>query len=170
MLITEAYRAQQVKLHENAGYGVASLAHAPAVLSALYEARVSTLLDYGAGKGRLGDALRPHGVTVIEYDPARPGWDAAPEPCEFVACIDVLEHIEPELLDAVLDDLRRVTVRHGLFTVHTGPAAKTLPDGRNAHLIQKPWEWWAARLVPRFNIVGFEQYPEGFRVTVDNGR
>ena len=67
------------------------------------------------------------------YEPSRPDWAATPQAAERVACIDVLEHIEPDLLDNVLDDLQRVTKRWGIFTVHTGLAKRILPDGRNAH-------------------------------------
>jgi len=54
----------------------------------------------------------------------RPDGLRDPSPASFVACIDVLEHIEPELLDNVLDDLRRVTAQIGVFTVHTGRCAE----------------------------------------------
>ena len=29
----------------------------------------------------------------------------------------------------------------------TGPAEKMLPDGRNAHLIQQPKQWWLDKVV-----------------------
>ena len=163
-LISEDYREQQRKLHERADYGVASLHYAPLVAQALERAQVDELLDYGAGKGRLAQALqeivkRP--LKVHHYDPAISQWSAAPQPCGFVACIDVLEHIEPELLDNVLDDLKRVTAGLGVFTVHCGPAVKVLSDGRNAHLTQQPVEWWKERLGARFELVSTNSLPEG---------
>src|SRR5690606_1798114 len=112
-LISEAYRRMQQQLHENPDYGVASLTYAPLVAQYLEVTGATELLDYGAGKGRLGMALKERlnrPLTVHHYDPAIPEWSAPPQPCAFVACIDVLEHIEPELLDHVLDDLRRVTL------------------------------------------------------------
>ena len=66
------------------------------------------MLDYGAGKGRLGEALRkmlPNPPVIHCYDPAAPEWAGEPAPCEMVVCIDVLEHVEPGYLDPVLDDL-----------------------------------------------------------------
>jgi hypothetical protein len=155
-LISEQYREQQRKLHERADYGLASVLYAPLVAEPLERAGADELLDYGAGKGRLAPALeeivkRP--LKVHHYEPANPEWAADPQPCKFVACIDVLEHIEPELLDNVLDDLKRVTASLGVFTVHCGPAVRVLPDGRNAHLTQQPIEWWQARLATRFDIV-----------------
>lgn len=163
-LISEAYRDIQRTLHEKAGYGLASVHYAPLVARAVEAAGASELLDYGAGKGRLGPALEEilgRALTVHHYDPAIPEWSAPPQPCRFVACIDVLEHIEHEMLDNVLDDLKRVTVGLGIFTVHEGPAARILPDGRNAHLIQQPREWWRARLESRFDVLSVTAISHG---------
>lgn len=169
-LISEEYRALQRKLHENPEYGVASVEYAPLVADILKMVGAAELLDYGAGKGRLGQALRERfglRLQIHHYDPAVPEWSAAPEPCRFVACIDVLEHIEPERLDNVLDDLRRVTLGVGVFTVHTGRAAKILPDGRNAHLIQRPPAWWLPKFMERFELLSFNRMPQGFWVGVE---
>lgn len=172
-LISEEYRQMQQKLHENPGYGVASVQYAPLVAGVLKMTGSTELLDYGAGKGRLGFALQEHlqrPLKIYHYDPAIPRWSAPPAPCGFVACIDVLEHIEPALLDNVLDDLKRVTAGAGVFTVHTGPAAKVLLDGRNAHLIQQPAKWWLPRLLERFELVTFNVMPQGFWVGVERSK
>jgi hypothetical protein len=169
-LISEEYRRMQQQLHENPKYGMASLEYAPLVAQAIEQLGVSEILDYGAGKGRLGGALRgriQRPLTIHHYDPAIPEWSASPAPCGFVACIDVLEHIEPGLLDNVLDDLKRVTTGVGVFTVHTGAAVKVLPDGRNAHLIQQPPSWWLPRIMERFDLVTFNRMPQGFWVGVE---
>jgi hypothetical protein len=169
-LISEDYRGMQEKLHENPDYGVASLDYAPLVAQVIEVTGARELLDYGAGKGRLGQTLRQQMQTppaIRHYDPAIPAWSARAEPCQLVACIDVLEHIEPALLDNVLDDLQRVTARAGVFTVHTGAAVKVLPDGRNAHLIQQPPAWWLPRLMSRFELVTFNKMDMGFWVLVE---
>jgi len=169
-LISEDYRQMQQKLHENPLYGTASLEYAPLVAKIIESTQCGEMLDYGAGKGRLGVALRQHlqrPLTVHHYDPAIPQWSAPPAPCEFVACIDVLEHIEPHLLDNVLDDLQRVVAGIGVFTVHCYPAVKVLPDGRNAHLIQQPPAWWLPRFMQRFDLVTFNRMPQGFWVGVE---
>jgi hypothetical protein len=175
-LITEEYREMQRKLHENPKYGVASLAYAPIIAQVIGQLRTAELLDatelldYGAGKGRLGQALHEHIKTPLKvhhYDPAVPLWSRPPEPCNLVACVDVLEHIEPNLLDNVLDDLKRVTLRYGIFTVHTQAAQKVLPDGRNAHLIQQPTHWWLPKITERFELVVFNRMLMGFWVLVE---
>lgn len=170
-VITPAYRAMQSQLHAtNPGYGVASVEAAPIVATLIEHFGVDELLDYGAGKGRLGQTLaskcrRP--VRLRHYDPAIEAWAATPEPAEMVASIDVLEHVEPECLDAVLDDLQRVTLRLGFFAVHTGAAKKILADGRNAHLIQQPPSWWLPKIMQRFELLKFLRDKNGFYVLVE---
>lgn len=169
-LISDEYREMQRKLHENPEYGFASVHYAPLVADIIKAVGATEMLDYGAGKGRLGKTLREKfnlQLTIHHYDPAVPEWSAPPEPCGFVACIDVLEHIEPDLIDNVLDDLKRVTIGAGVFTVHTGQAVKTLPDGRNAHLIQQPPNWWLSKILERFDLVTFNRMPKGFWVAVE---
>lgn len=169
-LISEDYRKLQQQLHQNPDYGVASVHYAPLVAEVLDAVGANELLDYGAGKGRLGMTLKQHiqrPLTIHHYDPAIPEWSSPAKPCGFVACIDVLEHIEPDLLDNVLDDLARVTAGVGVFTVHTGPAVKLLPDGRNAHLIQKPPSWWLPKFMARFELVTFNRMPMGFWIAVE---
>ncbi len=168
-LITDAYRAQQAQLHQNPDYGTASVHFAPFVADVMQALNATELLDYGAGKGRLHQALTPllkWPLTVTHYDPAIPEWSAIPEPSNFVTCIDMLEHVEPPLIDNVLDDLQRVTAGFAVFTVHTGPAMKKLADGRNAHLIQQPPAWWLPTMLARFELVQFNRVENGFVVVV----
>jgi hypothetical protein len=73
----------------------------------------------------------------------------------------VLEHIEPELLENVLQDLGKITKKFGFFSVHTGPAIKVLTDGRNAHLIQEPSSWWLKRLTDYFEIQQLQTLSDG---------
>ena len=151
-LISEEYRQMQADLHKDAHYGIASAMYAPLVDLVIAQNQIKELLDYGAGKCRLKDSLTEY-VKYYAYEPSNPDLAETPEPRELVCCIDVLEHIEPDCLDDVLDDLKRLVLKYGLFTIHTGPAMKILPDGRNAHLTQEPWSWWQDKLEERFKIV-----------------
>lgn len=171
-LISEQYREQQRALHDAGNYGVTAAKYAPKVERLIEANNVSTLLDYGAGsKLSLMRAIadrrklnRP--FRYVPYEPAVKKYADPPDPAEMVTCIDVLEHIEPELLDNVLDDLARVTVGIGFFTVSCVPASKTLPDGRNAHLIQMPAAWWLPKLLQRFELHTFQRQHGGFAVLV----
>ena len=169
-LITEEYRRMQQEMHRDVNYGVASLHFAPLVANLIKSVGAKELLDYGSGKGRLAfalDEILDEPLKINHYEPAIPEWSQPPEPCDLVTCIDVLEHIEPVLLDNVLDDLKRVTARFGFFTVHTKKAGKVLPDGRNAHLIQQPPSWWLPKFMERFELATFNRIPQGFYVIVE---
>lgn len=171
MLITDDYREVQRKLHENPDYGRASEAYAPLVAKMIDQFEVDELLDYGAGKLRLLKTIADKRLVsrrfrYVPYEPADERYSERPMPCEMVTCIDVLEHVEPDCLDDVLDDLQRITARIGFFTVHCGPAAKVLPDGRNAHLIQEGLAFWVPRLDQRFEIQTVQRMPQGFWVLV----
>lgn len=167
MLISEEYRKEQEHLHQNPNYGVASVTFAPIVTHLINTLQVDEMLDYGAGKGRLAHSIKPgRAVQIALYDPAMPDYCDDPEPSEFVTCIDVLEHIEPDCLDSVLDDLKRVTLHYGFFTIHTGPAVKVLQDGRNAHLTQEDYRWWMPKLWSRFHVHQMTNTQSGFTVLV----
>lgn len=153
MSISAAYLEQQKKLHENANYGVASIQYAPLVSEICNKLEVQHLLDWGCGKGRLFQNIKvDHKMKLQAYDPAVERFSTSPVPAEMVTCIDVLEHIEPELLDDTLDELASLTEAVAFLTIHTGPAVKVLSDGRNAHLTQQPMEWWLPKLWERFDI------------------
>lgn len=170
MKITPDYLAEQQKLHQNPAYGVASLAFAPIVAQLIRDNGWLSVSDYGAGKRRLREGLARAGVEVDyrPYDPAFPGY-GEPQAADLVCCIDVLEHVEPDCVAAVLDDLQKIMPRFGFFSIHTGAATKVLSDGRNAHLIQKPPSWWLQRLCPRFEIHHLQAHNlmgQGFWVVV----
>jgi hypothetical protein len=163
-LISEAYRLEQERLHSMGNYGVMGEQYAPMVNKIIEGMGVFHLLDYGCGSRlSLGKALKSgRKLTYQAYDPGVPAYSAQPVPAEMVACIDVLEHIEPECLLAVLDDLKRLTLGVLFATIATGPAAKTLSDGRNAHLIQQPIEWWFPQLIERWDLQSLVRDEHGF--------
>jgi hypothetical protein len=62
----------QEELHRNPNYGVASVQYAPVVADILKQVGAPELLDYGAGKGRLGETLKtlmPNPPQIRHYDP-----------------------------------------------------------------------------------------------------
>jgi FkbM family methyltransferase len=168
MLITEQYRAEQAALHAKGNYGTAALQYGGVVAELLDSTGARSLLDYGCGSKRsLLQALKlPDDIVYEGYDPAIPDYARAPMPAELVTCIDVLEHIEPNLLDNVLDHLGELCDPYGFFTVHTGPAMKVLTDGRNAHLTQEGPDWWLPRFKQRFDVLSLHPIPSGFALVV----
>ncbi|NQU60858.1 MAG: hypothetical protein HQ512_06980 [Rhodospirillales bacterium] len=168
-MISEDYRAMNKAMHEaRPEYGISGKKYAQLVQELLqsppFNGQGCTVLDYGCGKSTLRTALtklegdiHTNDKTWQDYDPCIPGKDAAPKPADLVVCTDVLEHIEPEFLDAVLDDLKRLTKKSLFVLVATRPAKKTLADGRNAHLTIEPVKWWVPKLMERFDLVFFKQ-------------
>lgn len=166
-LISANYRSLNAQLHrENLAYGVGGGKHAGTVIKLAESLKVRSILDYGCGKGYLGKALAEHGIPIWEYDPAIPGKDESPRPADLVVSTDVLEHVEPERLHLVLDDLRRCVRKVGYFVIHTGPAAKQLPDGRNTHLIQRGADWWRKRLADFFEVAKIFKAGSALQVVV----
>ena len=159
-MISEEYREHNKKLHEQPEYGHDGGRWASHLIKACKEAGFDTLLDYGCGKGTLKKAINnatPF-LKVSEYDPAIEGKDQLPEPVDMVFCGDVLEHIEPEYLDDVLADIARCTGKMAILYIATNPATKTLPDGRNAHLIQENMHWWFNKVSEHLEITACEIY------------
>ena len=155
-LISEEYRKIQQDLHadESVVYGTASRVYAPLVSQIVNKMIVTHVLDYGCGHklNLLNNLEIGHKLTYQAYDPAVEEFADRPVPAQMVCCIDVLEHIEPEYLDNVLDDLRKLTEVILFCSIDLAPARKTLSDGRNAHLIQEPMEWWLPKLWERFEL------------------
>jgi len=158
--ISHEYLEQQKLLHQNPHYGIASLSFAPIVADFIRQMEVRTVSDYGAGKKNLLVGLKNAGIDSIEYYPYDPVFEEYGQPCsaDLVCCIDVLEHIEPDKLEEVLIELAKITVNFGFFSIHMGPAAKILSDGRNAHLIQESSSWWLPRLTKYFEILHLQSH------------
>ena len=150
--LSQYYKEQLQTLHsKSSSWGsTAHVAGAERVQEIADTFNLTDVLDYGCGKGVLKDSLK--GLVVKEYDPGIPGKDSIPEPRELVACIDVLEHVEPKYIEAVIQDLKRVILRKGFFLISLIPAIAKLPDGRNAHILLESPEWWNTLISKYFTV------------------
>ena len=154
MLITDAYREQNAVMHLSKPlYGTSGSMHVETVTDLARRYSAQSILDYGCGKGTLKHALPEDLAPMVrEYDPAIPGKAGWPLPADLVVCGDVMEHVEPECLAAVIGHLYGLAKVLLYAEIATVPAHKTLPDGRNAHLIVEPMDWWISRLCPPFRL------------------
>jgi 2-polyprenyl-3-methyl-5-hydroxy-6-metoxy-1,4-benzoquinol methylase len=156
--MTPAYREEQERLHGLPnGYGGRGRKWAADVheIAGLY--RCASILDYGCGQGSLAVALAGLGwADVREYDPAVPGKDELPAPADLVVCTDVLEHIEPACIWNVMEHLKSVTKQACFMVVSLVETAKTLSDGRQAHILLRPQPWWQAQFEAHGFVVGRE--------------
>jgi hypothetical protein len=150
-VITEEYRKLNEQLHENPNYGSQNAHRWKKIIDELtWEYETFSVLDYGCGKGNLSKIMTK--MAVQNYDPAIPEFSATPDPADIVICTDVMEHIEPDCLDDVIDDLKRVTNIALVVNIAMRPAKKVLADGRNAHLIIEDIEWWMGKFLKYFDL------------------
>ena len=167
MLISDEYRALNAQMHiDKPKWGAVGVANAEMVIHLCKRMGTKTFLDYGAGREKLRLALEPDGYKVTSYDPCVPGIDTPPAPHDLVVCFDVLEHVEPECVDAVIADLARVTRKMGLYSVAMVPAKRSLPDGTNPHRSLHPYEWWAEKFERHFEILNAKKQSDSFGVIV----
>lgn len=155
-LISDDYRKLNRQLHDSGlPYGISGHAYADTIIRIAEIYGTNEILDYGCGKGTLKRSIQQNApdLKVFEYDPCIAGKEATPQPADIVICNDVLEHIEPECLQAVLADLARVTKKIGFFVVDLFPANKCLPDGRNTHLIQETDTFWRQAIEAHMSVV-----------------
>lgn len=154
-LITDNYLDLNKQLHDsNPNFGTSGRKYVDDVLKLSMSVNTQDILDYGCGKSTLALNLP---FSIKQYDPAILKYSEPPKKADIVVCTDVIEHIEPILLDNVLDHIESLTKVVCLITGATRPAKKTLADGRNAHLIVKPARWWIDQLWDRFELLNFHQ-------------
>lgn len=109
----------------------------------------NSLLDYGCGKGYILEHLKEQYPSILceGYDPAVLLYNTQPNKAyECVFSNDVLEHIEPLYINAVLAHINTLSSKYTWLRIDTMPARKLLPDGRNAHLIQEDKTWWTNKI------------------------
>jgi hypothetical protein len=156
-LISNEYKKLLIEQHEDRYWGGTGRQHADDIREWAAECNCKTALDYGSSNHR--DCLKRHfhytypgELLFYEYDPAVESKSGLPLPQDIVVCTDVLEHIEPELLDNVLEHMRDCMLKCGYFVISTIKAVQVLSDGRNAHLIVEDKEWWKAKLEEYFSV------------------
>ena len=160
MLITEEYRELNKQLHaEDKNFGTTAKDYANSILDMCNSINDQDVLDYGCGKAELARFLP---FKIQSYDPCIEKFSNRPKPANVLACIDVLEHIEPECLDDVLKDIHSLSKKTVFLTVATAEALKKLPDGRNAHLIVQDYTMWLPKLWEHFTLVNYSKRNYGF--------
>ena len=146
MLITEAYRKELQKIHQDdEDWGTGPRGNIIKICKFIDTNNVKIILDYGCGKGELLGWFLP-GIKVTNYDPAIPRWSADPAPQDYLLCADVLEHIEPRCIEDVIKHILSKFNKKALLGISLVESRKFLSDGRNSHLLIKPIEWWIGLL------------------------
>jgi hypothetical protein len=139
-VISDAGLALHRRLHTDQSYGTEGYGYAQIVANLAKSIEANSILDYGCGKGSLAHAMS---YPIWEYDPAVAGKEAYPKPADLVVCSNVLECVEPTMLEAVLADLARCTKQVAYIVLY---------GQREAICTQKGREWWDARLSAHFKV------------------
>ncbi len=146
MLITDEYRALNAQVHEGKGWGKGGTEFLFPVQYFAQAIKAHTILDYGCGKGALVRELNKSGYATHGYDPAVETYQTMPIPADLVVCTDVLEHVEPECITDVLQHINGLADVGIYLIIALHEAVKVLPDGRNAHILVRPVDWWINEL------------------------
>jgi hypothetical protein len=165
-LISDEYRRQLQEKHgQDDEWGNTGIRYYSTMLQLVDHFSIKSILDYGCGKGTVGKKFREDqtqpgskyaDVQFLEYDPGIDGKTDPTTKGELLINTDVLEHIEPELIDNVLADMGARTLRVAFMVISCVPAIHRLPDGRNAHLIIEHPNWWLEKLKKYFIVTQAE--------------
>jgi SAM-dependent methyltransferase len=128
-----------------------------------------TLIDLGCGTGRATIELQTAGLFVYAYDITEKCLDAEVrgkipfiQGClwemdlaskkDWIFCCDVMEHIPPEHVDAVLDRIARITKKGAFFQIALWPDGFGSRIGETLHLTVMRAEWWLEKIQKKFHV------------------
>lgn len=87
---------------------------------------------------------QPHALRFVEHDLGKP----IPVSAVYGFCADVMEHIGPQKLDIVLDNIL-MAAQHCFFQIATEPDVCGRLVGHKLHLTVKPYKWWLKKFRDR---------------------
>jgi cyclopropane fatty-acyl-phospholipid synthase-like methyltransferase len=108
----------------------------------------TSVIDFGCSHGELLPLLVEHySIRAVGYDPGVVEFENIPTTAvDCLTSTDVLEHVEPEMIDDTLKIINTLFTKSAFLLIASYPAKKSLPDGRNAHLIIESFNWWKNKL------------------------
>ena len=157
--MTSKFDTQNSQIHESdPNYGNHTFRKLAKHISDLFiKKHIDSCLDFGCGKGKFlreCQDLCPVDSRILGYDPGIRKYSQIPNQLfDLVTCIYVLEHIEHHEIDDVLRSIRRKTKKFSFLVIDLLPAIKSLPDGRNAHIMLAPPEWWLSKIYSYYGCV-----------------
>lgn len=147
MNLSDSYLQQLQALHSSSriGFGVKP---PQALLDLINLYDPNTIIDYGCGPGNMIKSFKDifPNKEFNGYDPAVDEFKTIPNKADLLYSTDVLEHFEPEFLDQGLANILELAdIQYHYIACHH--AKKTLPDGRNCHLVIENPRWWMAKFL-----------------------
>ena len=151
--VSKEYQAELEKLHSSrASFGLGRKIPRD-VRKMIKIGSIKSVLDYGCGKGKPFSQWENDKLKVFNYDPVTSPIEL-PDQVDLVHSNDVLEHVEPGLLQDVIDKFFSIGQKYQYHLIACHPAKKKLSDGRNAHLIIEQPDWWRAKIKnPNWKII-----------------
>ena len=115
------------------------------------------ILDHGCGKGGLVSVLNEDTSVsgkAYGYDPGIEEFALNPRNSyDLITSIDVLEHIGREYITSTIAEIKEINTGFFFFCIDLLPASKKTHDGRNAHFLIAPSDWWIQQIKYHFKIV-----------------
>ena len=124
--------------------------------------RGDTLIDLGCGAGRAGLQLSKAGLEVTLMDITRNAidldsrgmlpfvqhclWEPTTLRFDWAYCCDVLEHIPPEWVNAVLENLSRIGTNGAFMQIALFKDGFGGMIGETLHLTIETAEWWMEKI------------------------
>lgn len=105
----------------------------------------TSIIDYGCGPAKGLSFLDSRELTVYSYDPAIPELSTKPEPRDMVCSIHMLEHVDPDDIADVINDMLSLSLKALLVVISLEASTKTLPDGSAWHRSVFPASYWHER-------------------------
>lgn len=135
------------------------------------------VIDFGCGSGRAASKInRITGATVLGLDiatncldPDIKGltliecclWEEVPRG-DVGYCTDVMEHIPPEHIDAVLTNIRDSIDGETFFQICTQPAGFGKDQDLTLHMTVRGGSWWMRKLEQYFKVKSWSEGNTGF--------
>jgi len=144
-----------------------------------------TLIDLGCGTGRAGLELSNLGFNVTLLDITKSAIDPEAQSLPFIEyclwepttlkfawvyCCDVLEHIPPEHVDAVLDNIAAIAQKGAFLQIALWPEVFGKQIGETLHLTVEPDEWWLEKLRQRWLIDWYAPSGDGRLIVLTGPR
>ena len=173
--ISQEYKEHLRKEHDGSNWGVTGEKYSGDWVRSILLNRpyINTVLDYGAGKGKLGQAIT--GVEWTNYDPGIPDYDKLPSGrFDLVVSTDCLEHVEPAHLEAAIKEIGSKSDKVIALDIPCYPTGHLFGEGpykgQDMHLtVEKP-SWWrdlCTEYLPDFQLF---EYVSMFRMSKGKGR
>lgn len=145
---------------------------APRSLALLNPPPGATIIDYGCGVPRAVDFFRSKGLEATGCDivalreDVRPVnlWDLPSDlGSDYAYCADVMEHIPPEKVLAVLGGIAERTKVAAAFTIASTQCTQGRRHGEVLHLTVEPKDWWMEQLQHFWKHISHYKTDRGWR-------